>query len=582
MHIKKFESVFVAFSLWLGLSTSRSWAADYYVSQNGVAPFTVTNTVAGFNARTNGIGSDDTVHLVGVISKGIILFPGVHLLFDPDAKISNQTWIGGNNGINEPISGQNLSGVVIDGGVNGIIEATANGCGLAFTNLYNAVDVQVAGDIEIKNLTVTNIMQRNNTFGDSVSCQGIVVGGYMTNVLIHNNWIEMVGNAVIIASSGYCTNVQVYSNRMERCSWGCFVNTGDPLFRGYGFQIWANRMDHFDAWDTPAGTSGSLHQDGIYPNIHPYTTIVYDGTAPTATYDVTGHWNSPVNAGARYIWRPLSPNDISLLDGTNVISTWASFGTVTNTVTLTGIPGRPVTANLVYVYGGTNYGMKIYRNFIGPKLGVNMSAPIFLAPDFYYGLPNAMVYDNILVAGPGQGSGNGFVTMTCDGLVANNTFISQYSSNPAGIMLNLNGSRIKVYNNLCYNLANALFMNQFNVSPGFAPYSLAAADNNIYYRLIEWELGQGPWPRLYASGGYNRPAFEGHSTIAQPLLGPNFAPLSSDGVARGMGKNLSNYFTDDFNGMTRPPTGPWTIGAYEVSITRAAIGAPSSLRVTAN
>ena len=595
MNNKHFSAVFLICSMVLNLFPCRAGATDYYVSEAGGGDGTSasqTFSMAWLKSNstwTGGAGKvnpGDTVHLVGVFTNSLTFGNGapgnpVTILFEPGAKLSKRVW---GIGINAPINSNYAHDIIIDGGVNGIIECTDNGLGRSFSNHMNAVEINVIGSIEIKNLTITNIYFRTNSTDETAACQGIVVGGTMTNVLIHNNWIEMVGNAIIVGGcSGYCTNVQVYSNRMERISWGCFVNASDPGFYGVGFQIWANRMDHFEAWDTPKGSSGAFHQDGIYPNVHPYTTLVYNGEeTPTGTYNASGHFNFVVTNSARYIWRPVTANDISLLDGTNVISTWASFGTVTNVITLTGLPNKPVTANLIYVYGGTNYGMRIYRNYIGPSLGVNMSAPIFLAPDFYYGLPYAMIYNNIIVAGNGQGSGNGFITMTCDGLVANNTIISQFSTNPAGIMLNLNGSRIKVYNNLCYNLANATFMNQYNVSPGFPFYSLAASDHNIYYRLTEWHIGQGPWPNLYANGGYNRPQFEAHSTIGKPVMSPGFIPLSSDTVARGMGKNLSTYFTTDFNGNPRPATGPWTIGAYEVPFSGTSIIAPSNLNVTNN
>ncbi|MFO1487501.1 MAG: hypothetical protein U1F65_03390 [Verrucomicrobiota bacterium] len=587
---------FRALPLMLGVAMALlvlpAYATDFYVSQSGTGAGTSpSDTLSLAWLKTPGrwgtgagkINPGDTVHLVGVFTNGLTLGSGapgrpVTVLFEPDAKLSRPVW--GITG-NAPIYATDVHDVIIDGGVNGTIECTSNGLGKNYSNHMNAVEINVAGSLEIKNLIITNIYFRTNSTDETASCQGIVVSGVMTNVLIHNNWIEMVGNAIIVGScSGYCTNVQVYSNRLERISWGCFVNVNDPNFYGVGFQIWGNRMDHFDAWDTPQGASGVFHQDGIYPNIHPATQIVYDGSSPTATYDANGRYNIAVNNFSRYIWRPLSANDISLLDGTNVISTWASFGTVTNIVTLTGLPNKPVTANLVYVYGGTNYEMRIHGNYIGPNIGRTMSGPIYIAPDFN-GLPNAMVYNNLIVIGPGQGCANGFVTMTGDGVIANNTFVSQ-AANPSGYILGVNGANIKMYNNLSYNVAQSVFINQFNVSPGFPMLSMGASDYNIYYRLTEWQLGQGAWPRLYASAGYSRPPFETHSNTNKPAVTPGYVPLSSDTIARGMGKNLSTYFSTDINGNARPATGPWTIGAFEVPFTGTPLIAPSNLSVTNN
>jgi hypothetical protein len=126
------------------LAASQSRAADWYVSQNGSgaqsgADSNDCQTIAWVSAFTgNGpinwgsgpgqITAGDTIHLVGTISNMLSLMgsgtPGnpITVYFEPNAMFSaptlpnNGRWIAGN-----------VSNMVIDGGVNGVMQLTDNG-----------------------------------------------------------------------------------------------------------------------------------------------------------------------------------------------------------------------------------------------------------------------------------------------------------------------------------------------------------------------------------------------------------------------------------------------------------------------
>src|ERR1035441_10360404 len=123
-------------------------AADIYVAQatqgadtgvdavdaHSVAWF---NNSANWGAGATQIGPGCTVHLCGIVSNSITFQAGgsagnpITILFEPNAKFSAPHWT------TAIIAAANNA--TIDGGQNGIIEATTTGTGLTYSNDTTAI-----------------------------------------------------------------------------------------------------------------------------------------------------------------------------------------------------------------------------------------------------------------------------------------------------------------------------------------------------------------------------------------------------------------------------------------------------------
>ncbi|MES2216487.1 MAG: LamG-like jellyroll fold domain-containing protein, partial [Patescibacteria group bacterium] len=275
-----------------GADCSNAHSADWFnasgiVVVNGVAQFGVpTNWGSG----TGQIGPGDTVHFCGTISTSLHVWRGgtagnpITFKFESGAKLSAPTW-GTDTNPESPstkpaIFGSNTSYIVLDG-TNGLIEATDNGLnrpGRTFGHYVAATGVSFSGDngtagitgVEIKNITMRNLVQSWASPDIAVAGNGITMGGVINDVLIHDNNLDMIGNGIIVSYSGPVSrNVKVYSNTITRNSWGMFINSTDQNgAEAYGYEIYNNRIDDFNDWDPPSGEArGSFHSDCIILNV---------------------------------------------------------------------------------------------------------------------------------------------------------------------------------------------------------------------------------------------------------------------------------------------------------------------------
>ncbi len=255
---------------------STTFAADIYVSQSGNG---TTNSLAWLNAASNWngviIAPGDTIHLVGkftsqlrIAGSGGTAGNPITILFEPGAKFSKPFW---GSGAGCAIYRNSASSyLTIDGGIDGLIENTSNGMFNTYSNDTGGLWLQCASEVEVKNLTVSNLYYRVASKECSASGAGITLScNNATNVLLHNCKVDMVGNGITLTYGGNNTNIQVYSNTITRISFGIFINTGVVPLRTdagntYGMQIWGNRIDRFENWDPMQGPcAGQYHNCGI-------------------------------------------------------------------------------------------------------------------------------------------------------------------------------------------------------------------------------------------------------------------------------------------------------------------------------
>jgi hypothetical protein len=546
-------------------------AAVLYVTQLGLPPN--TNSLAGINASfvTNS-HAGDVIHLIGTFTNGISAtdFVGNYgnpctFLFDSGAKFSAPAWgqsyqpSGAINPLNSYSNGSivffsAVRSLVIDGGVNGLMEATANGAQLQWSNRCDGITLGCLADssFEIKNLTISNLFVRNNgqiegyttghggEFNYIVSGQGIVAGGGFTNSSIHNCILTGTANMIAMTYNLNTRDVFIYSNTITHCSFAIQIyGTGDAS--GGNWQLYGNHINTGDDW---GGNNSFSHGDGIICNQHQVNSLAYDPSGFTNRYSGVYYvTNSSTNiltlggyvvtlpAWGQYgnyfnyspftnyptrdtnnfgilthydslregvtnqinIWTTMTPMDATQLPGGAELDI-VTFFSSTNTVVLLGTSNALVTATLGWLHSATNTGMQIYGNYLGPVWGTNASGSIGVYSDMPSGFQKYKIYNNVIVINAGTLMGNS-IAVGDQCLMANNSFI-QLETSPTGVGFVCGFGGGTNVNNLVYGFNKAT---SFNVvatdSRGYGWYDMLS--NNVYYGISEWMAGQGTWPTLF-------------------------------------------------------------------------------------
>lgn len=146
-------------------------------------------------------------------------------------------------------------------GLTGIIEATANGSGLANQVTPVQAIASSGSNIEVKNIIIRNVYQ-HTSFADNTGGAGDVAGWQMSGVsnnLLHDSTIHDV-SAGLNGNGGPTTNISVYNNYLWNINWGVAQGTTT----GQTQSNWLIYNNHFGAtanWDNSGNT---YHHDRIF------------------------------------------------------------------------------------------------------------------------------------------------------------------------------------------------------------------------------------------------------------------------------------------------------------------------------
>ena len=270
-------------------TTGSATAQNFYIAQTQAgtgdgSSCTNAQPVSWFNTAGNWanpklaglIGPGDTVHLCGVISTPLTVEKSgssgspITILFEPNAKLSAPTWTGNSIAGSYPnavIAGTDVSYITVDGGSNGIIEATNNGDNLTYQNTvvgvgfghYSSDNPDVG--IEIKNLTIQNLYVRNQNSSSTIDPWGILLEASDSSA--HNNNINWVGEGVMcIFTPTGGQNVSVYSNVIKDMNDGIVFGSADSssVFTGT-VNIYNNDISDAYPWDDP---TDNFHHEGFH------------------------------------------------------------------------------------------------------------------------------------------------------------------------------------------------------------------------------------------------------------------------------------------------------------------------------
>lgn len=276
--------------------------------------YTFFNTASNWGSGASQISPGTMVHLCGTFnapagSSSYLTFQAggtagnpVTLHFETGAVIQAPSWSG------SVISATNLNYVTVDGGTNGLIQATANGTNLAnHQDGGNCVSLQGGNNPTVENLTCANLYVHACTDGPSssnpsdeeTSCTDEggqnAIGIYIedgNNVLITNNTIHDAKWCMSYAPAYMNdTNITISNNTDYHCDHGVVLGEGSATEVVSNITISGNVIHDGQNWDDAANYN---HHDGIhfwnYGTVTPVTGLkVYDNF-------IYGNWGAGVNA----------------------------------------------------------------------------------------------------------------------------------------------------------------------------------------------------------------------------------------------------------------------------------------------
>lgn len=271
---------------------------------------TFFNTAGNWGAG-NPIAPGAVVGLCGTVTTALT-FQGsgtagnpVTLLFQAGAKVSLPTC-----GCVDASASRSY--ITIDGGTNGIIEATDDGVGLGHQTANRAIDMQTCSHCTVQNLTIRNIfvMPPGGTGSDPIDhtlSRAVSVDG--TDFTFKNNVVHDVGWAIYDNAP---TNVRIEGNDFYNFDHGVVTSGGGtgPVLVDH------NHFHDMGNWDC----GGGCHHDGIHcftvnggtPNDYSGGIYIYDnrfdGTLGTSTTaEIFGEGNTgpsatPCSAATDDVW----------------------------------------------------------------------------------------------------------------------------------------------------------------------------------------------------------------------------------------------------------------------------------------
>ena len=458
------------------------------------------------------IGYNTTVHLCGTLTgtagatwltaqgNGSSGSP-VTIKFETGAVMTAPYWGSATSGaIN--IVGYNY--FVIDGGVNGEILNSANGTALANQKYSTGIYIQNATSVEVKNLSITGIYANGGSSPAALDAGGmdtadILAVSPLNTIIIHNNTLSNArAGAWVNFDGSSLATIQIYSNYINDHDWGIVMGAGSGGETTTGVSIYNNEITDWANWQCPA-----------YPSFLNYCSGAIPGMV-----------------------------DVYHTDG----------------IILFSYRGSPITASIYnnYLHGTLGSGSPtafIFCTEGGGSAGIGSTCNIF---------------NNVLAETSGPIANWILATGVYTGghQIYNNTIVGQ--GNSGGIAVELNGTSNIFKNNI---ISGKQFgMVSYEASPAVTFSSITQSDNNVWYNLApgsEFSFNDGG--TYYSYSAWTGLGYDTNSLSTNPNLSGTYT-LQSGSSAIGAGANLTTLgitsLDSDYGGAARPPSGAWTIGAY--------------------
>lgn len=489
-----------------------AFAADYYYAQSSAGSNDATSCANAKALSTLAWGTGNhgaagnTIYLCGTITSSLTIGASgtvgnpITIKFYENAKFSKDFWAG------NVIYSSGKSNIVLDGGVNGIIECLDNGDSLGHQQLDTVgVSMTLGDNLEIKNLTIQNLYVKDyQNHTNKFNGAGIEINDLKNNTSIHHNTIKHVKQAIKAANlnQASASGLYIYNNTTDHCAWGIYIpgnNTSTALSDVY---VHDNNITMGANWAT----------DYIGAEDNPY------------------HLNGIVSYCSGLVADPCTINNYHLYNN--------------------------------YIQGPDD----LPENFTadGMKLGTGF---IFLQHLEGTGL---YIYNNVLYGNTESVSNGYIYTEIIHyaaPVVANNTIIGYCNAGGCGRGIGMiryhANTNIKVRNNIIYNVYRGLhFEPETSLDP--VPTMAVDADYNLFYGNAITATFVSSYTTFAQWQGASQDA---HGRSADPSLSATFHPNTADDPEVGNAENLTSLgitaLNSDANSVVRPTSGAWDIGAYE-------------------
>ena len=283
------------------IAQTASGAADGTSCANAYA-VSFFNTSGSWGAGSGQIGPGTIVHLCGTFTgtansnmltiqdSGVSDNP-ITIRFEEDAKLSAPYWNYGGNlaTAGGAIKSNSKSYIVIDGGVNGVIENTDNGNGRTYQVASNAIHSTNGDNWEIKNLTIQNLFEPIGTGLNPASYGYGVIFYNSSNSSFHNNNVNYVGRGFYWASYSD-SDVSVYDNTFNYVGQSINGGCGNDGQTANNFFVYNNIITNAVPWNYNDGVKAFCRggTDDKFTNIKVYNNIIGPNIGATGAA-ATGH-----------------------------------------------------------------------------------------------------------------------------------------------------------------------------------------------------------------------------------------------------------------------------------------------------
>lgn len=498
------------------LSVTQAKAADSYFAAspagagNGLAGCTAARSITSLSPSD--FAPDVNIHLCGKIvgsagATGITVMGSgtsghpVTITFEPGARLSSPSW-------GAAIYGRGRSYVIVDGGIDGVIENTLAGssgasciggscsvsnpsCDSFAAQVCSFTNFDGGSNIEIKNLHLNNAYVHTGTAGDGGNSDAVYFSAStQSNLSVHDN-VCTNAHACVLVSYLALSGAQVYNNTTTNHVWGVAFLDDNSGATATGVQVYGNDISGFVNWAGPSGADNGFHFDGVF----------FAATNGSTKFTNSSIYNNYLH------------------------------GAFTN----------PATGH-IYLSGsaGGMTGIAIYNNLI-------------------------VVPHNAI--GHGGADEEGLIVLGFNSkltTVVGNTLISTTN----GIDIRDGGTTVAAIKNNIFSgdATGPMYTSILNKTQ--TDLSGNKVNNNQYFNLDSrhmWQVGDGTINVTALQAWRTQCGCDAASMVADPVLDANYRPTSTS-VAIGLGANLSGMGISPLNfdkaGGARPATTAWTVGAY--------------------
>ena len=456
------------------------------------------------------------------------------ILFESGANMTQTNWGGYASG-GAAISINAKYYIEIDGGANGLIQATGTG-----TGIYTNDDVGIGGSAyfcTIHNLTITNMYKKVKGVLDDTRV------GYPINLagssITYSNNVVSDGDCGLTYSPGDAiqSNYMVLGNTILNCNHSTQIGMGNSNCYLTNVIYANNYFDHWDVWDCPGNTQ--IHLDGIWI------------------------WNNTYDPSSFITGVQIYDNNFGGFVGTRTTGAIASY-----------LYNAPYQCQNAFIYNNT-FQCFYPGSWGGGFIAWGNGSNTFILNNTIIGtLTNGTLYGGRIVLGCSPAYCYNNLCYYASGIQtisgSSNSVATGNDGSNTALLLGTYFTNTWSDYNIFYDQGNGLA--QFSCEYDQAPVGVSWVSGGLY-PLSVWQTWYNnnrgmPLPI------WNTAHADPHSTTNQvTFFGSTFQPAASDTTARLAGTNLTsvaNAFNvpgllKDANGVLHPTTGPWTIGAQEAA-----------------